>query len=89
MSFISEESKDVVKLNLEKSRQGINDSYELKLIKKDSSSLWIHLSYKSFFNKDGKFVGSLSMLTDITERKTSRRNFKIEIRRTCPSQMKN
>ncbi len=71
MSFISEESKDVVKLNLEKSRQGINDSYELKLIKKDSSSLWIHLSYKSFFNKDGKFVGSLSMLTDITERKTT------------------
>ena len=70
-SFISEESKDVVKLNLEKSRQGINDSYELQLIKKDGSSLWIHLSHKAFFNKDGKFVGSLSMLTDITERKTA------------------
>jgi PAS domain S-box-containing protein len=69
--FVSEESKDVVKLNMEKSRQGINDSYELKLIKKDGSSLWIHLSHKAFFNNDGKFVGSLSMLTDITERKKS------------------
>jgi len=37
--FISEESMDIVKLNLEKSRQGINGSYELKLIKKDSSFL--------------------------------------------------
>ena len=66
--FISEESKDVVK-NLEKKRQGINDSYELKLIKKDGSSLWTHISTKAFFNKYGKFMGSLSMLTDITERK--------------------
>jgi PAS domain S-box-containing protein len=77
--FVSEESKDVVKLNLKKSRQGINDSYELKLIKKDGSSLWIHISYKAFFNKDGKFVGSLSMLTDITECKTAEENLKLKL----------
>jgi PAS domain S-box-containing protein len=77
--FVSEESKDVVKLNLEKSRQGINDSYELKLIKKDCSSGWIHLSYKAFFNKDGKFVGSLSMLTDITERKKAEETLKLKL----------
>jgi PAS domain S-box-containing protein len=77
--FVSEESRDVVKLNLEKSRQGINDSYELKLIKKDSSSVWIHLSYKSFFNKDGKFVGSLSMLTDINDRKKADETLKLKL----------
>ena len=37
--FISEESKAIVKLNLEKRWQGINESYELKLIHKDGSSL--------------------------------------------------
>ena len=78
-SFVNEESKDVVKLNLEKSRQGINDSYELKLIKKDGSSAWIHLSYKAFFNKDGRFVGSLSMLTDITERKKAEEMLKLKL----------
>ncbi len=78
-SFVSEESKDVVKLNLEKSRQGINDSYDLKLINKDGSSLWIHLSYKAFFDKDGKFVGSLSMLTDITERKRAEKTLKLKL----------
>jgi PAS domain S-box-containing protein len=76
--FISKESKGIVKLNLEKSRQGINDSYELKLIKKDGSSLWTHISYKAFFNKDDKFVGSLSMLTDITERKTAEEALKLK-----------
>ena len=77
--FVSEESKDVVKLNLEKSRQGINDSYELKLIKKDGSSAWIHLNYKAFFNKDDRFVGSLSMLTDITERKKAEEMLKLKL----------
>jgi PAS domain S-box-containing protein len=78
--FVSEESKDIVKLNLKKSRQGINDSYELKLIKKDSSSIWIYLSYKAFFNKDGNFVGSLSMLTDITDRKIAEETLKSKIK---------
>jgi len=77
--FISEQSMDTVKLNLEKNRQGINDSYELKLISKDGSSLWTLISTKAFFNKDGKFVGSLSMLTDITERKKVEEMLKLKL----------
>ena len=77
--FVSDKSEEVVKLNLEKNRQGINDSYELQLIKKDGSFLWTHLSYKALFNKDGKFVGSLSMLTDITERKTAEETLKSKL----------
>jgi PAS domain S-box-containing protein len=67
--FISEESKPIVKINLEKRRQDINVSYELKLIRKDGSSLWVFVSAKPFFNKEGKFTGFLGMLTDINERK--------------------
>jgi PAS domain S-box-containing protein len=67
--FISEESQAIVKVNLEQRLQGVNNSYDLKLICKDGSSLWTHISTKAFFNKDGKFVGSLSILTDITEHK--------------------
>ena len=77
--FVSDKSEDVVKLHLEKSRQGINDSYELQLITKDGSFLWTRLSYKALFNKDGKFVGSLSMLTDITERKTAEKTLKLKL----------
>ena len=67
--FVDEESKAIPKLNLEKKKQGINQVYELELICKDGSSLWVLVSSKASFNKDGKFTGSLAMLTDITERK--------------------
>ena len=58
-----------IKLNLEKRRQGINESYELKLRRKDGSLLWLLVNAKPLFDKDGKFMGSISMLTDITKRK--------------------
>ena len=83
--FVSDKSENVVKLNLEKSRQGINDSYELQLIKKGGSFLWITLSYKALFNKDGKFVGSLSMLTDITERKIAEETLKLKLQELARS----
>ena len=68
-NFISEEGKAILKLNMEKRRQGINEVYEFKLICKDGSSLWALISAKSLFDKDGKFMGTMSMLTDITKRK--------------------
>ncbi len=67
--FANEEGKTILKQKLEKRRQGVNESYELKLICKDGSLLWALINAKSLFDKYGKFVGSLSMLTDITERK--------------------
>ncbi|WP_292388694.1 PAS domain S-box protein, partial [Methanosarcina sp. UBA5] len=67
--FISEEYKSIAKLNWKKRKQGISESYELKLIRKDGSSLWTLNNTKPLFNKDGKFMGLMSMLTDITKRK--------------------
>ncbi|HET8686662.1 MAG TPA: PAS domain S-box protein, partial [Methanosarcina sp.] len=67
--FISEEYKPIVKMNLENRRQGISESYELKLIRKDSSPLWTLLNAKPIFDNDGKYTGAMSMLTDLTTRK--------------------
>ncbi|MGA9187996.1 MAG: PAS domain S-box protein [Methanosarcina sp.] len=67
--FISEECKAIAKLNLEKRRQGVNESYEVELICKDGSSLWVLVNAKSLYDKAGKFTGSIGMLTDITKRK--------------------
>ena len=41
----------------------------MKLISKDGSSLWTFLNAKPLFDKEGKYVGAMSMLTDITKRK--------------------
>ncbi len=67
--FADEESKAILKLNLEKRRQGIDEIYELRLRRKDGLALWVLISARPSFNEDSKFTGSLGMLTDITERK--------------------
>ena len=67
--FADEEGKAILKLNLKKRRQGINEIYEFNLICEDGKTLWVLISAKAFFNKKGKFIGSLGMFTDIAERK--------------------
>ncbi|MFZ2497476.1 MAG: PAS domain S-box protein [Methanosarcina sp.] len=67
--FISEESNAVAQLSMERRQKGINGSYELKLMHKDGSPIWAHINAKSLFDKNGRFIGSLSMLTDITKRR--------------------
>lgn len=71
--FIGEEWKDFVKLNMEKRRQGINESYELELMHKDGSPKWVFMSAISLFDNTGKFMGTMSTFTDITKRKEAER----------------
>jgi two-component sensor histidine kinase len=49
--------------------RGLSESYELKLICKDGSSVWTFLNVKPLFDKEGKYIGAMSMFTDITKRK--------------------
>ncbi|HET8689199.1 MAG TPA: PAS domain S-box protein, partial [Methanosarcina sp.] len=67
--FIEEQDKAIAKMNVEKRRRGIDESLEFKFIRKDGSLLWALVNTKSSFDKDGKFAGSMSMITDITKRK--------------------
>jgi PAS domain S-box-containing protein len=67
--FMDEEGKASLDLLLERRRQGVNESFEIKFLRKDGSSLWAISSAAPLRDKDGKFIGSLGMLTDITERK--------------------
>ena len=67
--FAGEEDKGIFQVKLANRKQGIDEVYELKLIRKDGSHLWVLVSAKAFFDDAGKFAGSLGMFTDITERK--------------------
>jgi PAS domain S-box-containing protein len=68
-NFLSEENKAIVELNLEKRRQGIDDVNEFIIKRKDGSPIWTLVNAKPIFENDGKFMGTVCMLTDITERK--------------------
>ncbi|RPJ79506.1 MAG: PAS domain S-box protein [Alphaproteobacteria bacterium] len=67
--FAYEEDKGIFQAKLANRKQGIDEVYELKLIRKDGSPLWVSVSAKGFFDDAGKFEGSVGMFTDITERK--------------------
>ncbi|MDQ1252191.1 MAG: hypothetical protein QG646_1309, partial [Euryarchaeota archaeon] len=67
--IISEDYMHIVKVNLEMRRRGINNSYEVKLTREDGSSLWAFLNAKALLDKDGKYMGTMSLLTDITKKK--------------------
>lgn len=74
--FADEKGKTILRQKMEKRQKGVNDIYEFKLICKDGSPLWVLISAKSFFNKDGKFTGSLGMFSDITQRKRAEARLK-------------
>jgi PAS domain S-box-containing protein len=67
--FADEEGKAILKLNLEMRREGVDNVYEFKFVRKDGSYFWVLINAKAFFDECGKFSGSLGMFIDITERK--------------------
>jgi PAS domain S-box-containing protein len=86
------EDVNLFKKEFEKRKSGVSESYELKLVRKDGSPIWVVINAKSLLDKDGKFMGSLSMLTDITERKKAEedlRNFEIARKKELHHRIKN
>jgi PAS domain S-box-containing protein len=68
--FVEEEQKTTVTTKFDGRHKDSNyDTFEFKLKRKDGSPLWVLISSKAFFDKDGKFKGSLNLHTDITKRK--------------------
>jgi PAS domain S-box-containing protein len=67
--FMDEEWKAVAEEKLDRRRAGIVEQYEFKFRRKDGSDLWTTIAASPVSDKDGRYVGSLRMITDITEHK--------------------
>ncbi len=74
--FVASEDVTIAKSNIEKRHLCASENYEIKLIRKDGSAIWVAINAKSLFDEGGKYVGSLSMHTDITKRKEAEENLK-------------
>ncbi|OQY56902.1 MAG: hypothetical protein B6247_02370 [Candidatus Parabeggiatoa sp. nov. 2] len=53
----------------ERRKQGIEERHDFRFRHKSGSDLWTIISTAPFFDDQGKFVGVLGMVVDITERK--------------------
>ncbi|MBC7074486.1 MAG: PAS domain S-box protein [Syntrophomonadaceae bacterium] len=67
--FIHEENHSTVVQHLKRCQQGNSEKYDLEFRCKNGSSLWAIVSANVILDTDGKYLGSLKMITDITERK--------------------
>ena len=67
--FMDEEARAIGRLNLERRQQGHKNSYEVKFIRKDGSTLWAIVGATPLRDKNGNVVASMAMITDITGRK--------------------
>jgi two-component sensor histidine kinase len=90
--FLSDESEAIIKQILHKGWENVNESLEIKFVRKDGSLLWTHTNSKSLLDKDGKFFGTLNLHTDITKRKEveeALRSFEIARKKEIHHRVKN
>jgi two-component system, cell cycle sensor histidine kinase and response regulator CckA len=68
-SFMFEEDLADHALQMEIRQTGGPSVYERRFAKKDGRTLWTRVSATAVMGADGEFLGSVAMLTDITDRK--------------------
>ncbi len=67
--FLDEINQKILEEQLSKRRNGEYSSYEIEWARKDGTNIPTIVSPKPIFDPEGRFKGSLAIVTDITERK--------------------
>jgi PAS domain S-box-containing protein len=67
--FLTDHGRTLARSRLASRRNGVSDSQEVRLIRKDGSELWGILSGGPLTDERGGYTGSLEMLVDISERR--------------------
>jgi len=67
--FIEPDKVGVAKYYMNRRKQGIKEKHDFEYRRKDGSSLWAIVSATPIFDQNNQYLGSLKMITDITQRK--------------------
>ncbi len=68
-NFMDAEGIALAHVSLERRREGIREQLDFKFRRRDGSDLWAMVSTNSLADKQGRYVGALAMVADITDRK--------------------
>jgi PAS domain S-box-containing protein len=69
IEFLDETNRNRWLEQQNKRRQGLSSTYELEITRRDGSKIVCSVSGGSVMDEDGRYAGSVGILTDITERK--------------------
>ncbi len=67
--FMDAEGIAIAQANLNRRREGIREQHDFKFLRQDGSDLWAMISTNPLPDKEGRYVGALAMVADITTRK--------------------
>ncbi len=67
--FIDESLHAEATQHINQPQKGARKQFDFRFLRQDKSSLWAIASTNSIFNQQSEFIGSLLMLTDVTEQK--------------------
>lgn len=68
-SFMDERGVELSKRNLERRQQGIAEQHDFELLHKDGHRVYVTMESSPLMDRDGKYVGALAGVMDITMRK--------------------
>jgi len=68
-AFMDAEGMAIAQVNLDRRSQGISEQHDFKFLRRDGSDLWAMVSTNSLADKQGRYVGALAMVADVTDRK--------------------
>jgi PAS domain S-box-containing protein len=66
-AFIDEQAQEIHHLGQQ--QQGISQHHDVKLKRQDGSLVWTMMSTTPIFDEDSQYIGTLAMVTDISDRK--------------------
>lgn len=67
--FMDEAARREAEVLMTRRRQGIKEQHDFRFRRKDGTDLWAMLSTNPLMDEQGLFMGALSMVIDVTERK--------------------
>lgn len=67
--FMDEEGKAIATESIKRRREGIKESLDMKYVTSSGNYVWANISANPVFNEEGKYLGAVAMVMDITDRK--------------------
>jgi PAS domain S-box-containing protein len=77
--LMDEERKSIAQQNLMRRQRGIEERHEVKLRRKDGSSVWVIGSANPVYDRQGRYAGSLGVFGDLTAQKETELRLRAEV----------
>jgi PAS domain S-box-containing protein len=71
LAFVYKADRPESKMRLRRRSVGVSEQYEVRFVRRDRSIVWVILAGSPVVDEFGNVVGSLGMITDVTEERAS------------------